>query len=1832
MAERDNVIQILFGVAGGSSISGESGAQIKKDLESIASQIKVAVAIDDTGFKSQVQELKKYIQEEIGKVAVKVAVGETKVTQRTSGSNTESQTKSVEKQSSAYEQLRKEIIAAANAEKARAKEVDTGTQKYKALQTQVKNTGTLSRKYGPKALNENKDITEDERNSLLLLRQELQKTIKERQKLTAATQNDKLARGSATSYNGLIANVQSLNERYSSLIKTNRDAAKVMEDLNKLASQPLSGNYSEASQQISTLAQQSRKASGELAKISAETDTIGKRLRETFSSKIIQTFSYAIIGFGANAISQVYKNVVQLDSAITDLQIATGETREETAKLVKSYGDLAQQLGSTISEVASGADTWLRQGYSIAETNQLIADSMMLAKLGQLDAAEAAKALTSAMKGYGVSVNDAMGIVDKFTAVDMEAAVSAGGIATAMAETAAGAQLAGISMDRLIGQIALVAEVTQDGEESVGTFFRTLYARMGNIKVGKFVDDETGESLNDVEKVLGKLGIQLRDEQGLFRNFADVLDETAANWDNYTNVQQHAIATAFAGTRQQEKFIILMRDYGKALDYAAVAADSAGTAQEKFNAAYMDSIEAKINGLTAAWEKFSMTILDSDFVKGFVTVLTGLANALTAISGWADGALVWIPAITAAVLVLITAIQRAAKSQIIIDLWKNVKGMVSVFPAIVKGIKAVVLTIGEWTTANKSLAAATNMATKAEQARQAASSAFKATNVLGWISLAVTAITAIVSAIKKANQAAEEAAKKAKELADQARENTEAAKEETDQLKDLIDQYEELAKSNNNGLDYNAETRNKILEIQTEIVKLVGEEASGLDLLNDKYDEQIDKLSSISKYSYQEQRGKAISALIAAEEAAKNMTLQDQGDSGTQSTFQNKSDLFTGVLGTYISKSEAQDIAFDLANELAEATGLEFGTSPGETGIHIQIANNERTNTYIPQIGINVDKSDPNKALSQLDAIRDFLIEEGLVREYEDMFTAVETMRENVLEYVNNITAAQDSLLDSTIGSLGVEGVRDIGSIGEYKSFRDSLINNVLNDSEIDRLVTAGDMTREDVTEAVDDWLALYASKWFDAFNEEQSSAIITSKSFLDILNEIEGEFNALSNAAKSIDENGILGADAIREILEEYEDLERYFEKTDDGYIFGIKNEETGERWNSTDVINAYMQEYLQTYQDEIDKCKEGTDEWKTAVDNYNNALAVSSTLLRELFGEAVDPSKTYLDILNEIEGKFNALAEAAENFHEEGIISAEAIRKVLEDYEGLEKYFEQTDQGYILGENPDTGLPWETQDVLEAYVKDYLQGYLDAVNKCEEGTDEWTVAANNYNNALSACTTLLRKFMEAAVNPSKTYLDILNEIESEFDALNNALTSFDENGIVSADAIRKVLEEYKDLERFFNLTENGYVLGNNPETGEGWTHNDALETYVKEYLQRYLETVNKCEEGTDAWTIAVNNYNNALAVCATLLQTAQIQSTETWEAEIDNLEESREALEDQLSRYREIIDLRKDLLNSYKEELDYQKELNSKQKNVVDLRTQLSVARLDTSAAGQARVRELEQELEEAQSDLDDFTLEHAIDVLSKELDDQYSEYEKFINSEVTKISDKITSLEQTIEESTEKISIKLEGFDWIDVGDSNLPAAEEDTDVTIEGFESIDVPENEPPVEDTPEEKPPTEEETRPNDTDPPKKPSTSNLPKPGASIIIDNRGQNPIAGGGGINRWSHLISQSHIYHSGGFVGGKAGLKSNEEFAKLMKTEFVSTPKQISNFMNKTLPAIAGSGNAVQINAPLISLQCDTMSEETYPKVKSLVEQAVNKVKDQIDSVFSRTGYKNPTKFNI
>lgn len=82
-------------------------------------------------------------------------------------------------------------------------------------------------------------------------------------------------------------------------------------------------------------------------------------------------------------------------------------------------------------------------------------------------------------------------------------------------------------------------------------------------------------------------------------------------------------------TRQQDKFKILLDNYGTALDYATIATNSAGTALDKYENSYMKSAGASLEKFTAQFEQLSNTLWNSDFVIGAIDGGTGALGLLT---------------------------------------------------------------------------------------------------------------------------------------------------------------------------------------------------------------------------------------------------------------------------------------------------------------------------------------------------------------------------------------------------------------------------------------------------------------------------------------------------------------------------------------------------------------------------------------------------------------------------------------------------------------------------------------------------------------------------------------------------------------------------------------------------------------------------------------------------------------------------------------------------------------------------------------------------------------------------------------------------------------------------------------------------------------------------------------------------------------------------------------------------------------------------------------------------------------------------------------------------
>lgn len=351
--------------------------------------------------------------------------------------------------------------------KAKIKSVNDAVKAYKELNIQIKinkETGELMHPTEAecKTMAANLGITIEQYKALI------QQIISGSESAGISTEN--VTRKSQNSWVNYASKVRDEINRTYATISKNPAVRELADKIMKMASAS-TGN-------VGDLKNEFDKLRNLIHETGADVETWSDKFKKTFAGNVRSALAGAITASFTKYLREIYQNVVKIDTAVVNLQIATGKSRSEVQELIKDYVQLAKQLGTTVTDVAEGADTWLRQGYSAEEANTLIANSTMLSKLGQMEAAEAATALTSAMKGYNVTVEDSIRIIDKFTAVDMAAAVSAGDIATAMSETATSARIAGVSMDRLIGYIATVKEVTQDGAESVGERIAQQYSNV----------------------------------------------------------------------------------------------------------------------------------------------------------------------------------------------------------------------------------------------------------------------------------------------------------------------------------------------------------------------------------------------------------------------------------------------------------------------------------------------------------------------------------------------------------------------------------------------------------------------------------------------------------------------------------------------------------------------------------------------------------------------------------------------------------------------------------------------------------------------------------------------------------------------------------------------------------------------------------------------------------------------------------------------------------------------------------------------------------------------------------------------------------------------------------------------------------------------------------------------------------------------------------------------------------------------------------------------------------------------------------------------------------
>ena len=413
----------------------------------------------------------------------------------------------------------------------------------------------------------------------------------------------------------------------------NTDAAKVFSS--RLA-QIKADLQSADSVKFTALQNEFKQIESEARQMGLTTNATVQEMKSAFDSAVANVVSLTA---ALQTFKQMVNTAKDIDTSLYNLQVATGGTREQTKELIGTYNEMAQNLGSTTTQVANAADDWLRSGKSISEANDLIKDSMVLAKIGMMDTGEASEDLMAILNGYQIDASKAIEIISKLGSVDRESASDAGGLAEALSRTASSAKQAGVDIDLLLGILAAMKDTAPTiSNEQIGNSIKSITARFSQVKANKFVDAETGDDLSNVETVLGKIGIKIRSSIDDYRDLSDVLRELAAKYNDLTDVQRNAVGSALFGTYQSNLGTLMLSNWDKVEKLTKVSENSSNEALKKFND-YADTVEARLNSMKAAYEKLSMQLADSEFLKGaadggaaFLNVLSEVIDKLGVLS------------------------------------------------------------------------------------------------------------------------------------------------------------------------------------------------------------------------------------------------------------------------------------------------------------------------------------------------------------------------------------------------------------------------------------------------------------------------------------------------------------------------------------------------------------------------------------------------------------------------------------------------------------------------------------------------------------------------------------------------------------------------------------------------------------------------------------------------------------------------------------------------------------------------------------------------------------------------------------------------------------------------------------------------------------------------------------------------------------------------------------------------------------------------------------------------------------------------------------------------
>ena len=354
-----------------------------------------------------------------------------------------------------------------------------------------------------------------------------------------------------------------------------------------------------------------------------QTSKLLDSMATTFFNTVKWSISSSVLNTFTGAVQNAWRYSQKLDESLNDIRIVTGKSNEEMEKFAKNANRAAKDLKAGTTNYTNAALIYYQQGLGEEDVAARASVTVKAANVTGQSSAEVSEQLTAVWNGYKVVAEEAELYVDKLAAVAATTAADLEELSTGMSKVASAASTMGVDVDQLSAQLATIVSVTRQDASVVGTALKTIYARMGDLKVSGV--DEFGTSLGDVSGQLKQMGIDVLDQEGNLRDMGEVIEEVAEKWGTWTDAQQQAAAVAIAGKRQYNNLIALFENWDMYESAKGTSQTSAGTLQKQQDI-YADSLEAKLKGISTATERVYDALFDSESMKDLLDDIAKLID------------------------------------------------------------------------------------------------------------------------------------------------------------------------------------------------------------------------------------------------------------------------------------------------------------------------------------------------------------------------------------------------------------------------------------------------------------------------------------------------------------------------------------------------------------------------------------------------------------------------------------------------------------------------------------------------------------------------------------------------------------------------------------------------------------------------------------------------------------------------------------------------------------------------------------------------------------------------------------------------------------------------------------------------------------------------------------------------------------------------------------------------------------------------------------------------------------------------------------------------------